>query len=342
MASTRRAAAFAALVFGGAWFIAGYNRLGYTYNLLLFWSAVALVCAMQWARGRRLAWLAAATAAAALGLLTDQVGIFLPAFVAIQALPSRRRAMLVLAIGVAPAAIAALAFYVVDPIAAAADWRQSLARAGGVQDSTTAAALAASIARWFANYLHLLRSEWWWPVAIVGLFSIRPLAAQRTALTLFGLMVIPIFMLRELDPFFRTGIPLFLPGAWGSGALLDRGVDAVYRVASGAGRRASAAAVALVVVLPLGLEIGRSAGAVLVGYRLPIEWALATHHDAARAAAAYVNARTHPGDVVIVSPHIAWLFDGRVADFLQAIAADGRAIAFYPASMAPSRFRFDP
>ena len=45
-------------------------------------------------------------------------------------------------------------------------------------------------------------------------------------LTLAGLLIVPIFALRSLDPFFRTGIPLLIPGAVGLGALLDAGMRA--------------------------------------------------------------------------------------------------------------------
>jgi hypothetical protein len=49
-----------------------------------------------------------------------------------------------------------------------------------------------------------------------------------------------------------------------------------------------------------------------------------------------------PGEVVIASPHVSWLYEHPVADFFQSIAHGGEAVAFYPAAMPPSRFRFDP
>jgi hypothetical protein len=173
---------------------------------------------------------------------------------------------------------------------------------------------------------------------------------RRHVLLLGALMVVPIFALRELDPFFRTGIPLLVPAAWGLAALLDAGIGAVYasfgvqpnQPHRYARRLAAAAAVALVVLLPVGLEAGRSGGALVSGLRMRIDWALAADHGHAREAAAFVNARAAPIDVVIVSPNVAWLYGGTVADFFQSVASQGDAIAFYPAGMPRSRFVFDP
>jgi hypothetical protein len=198
-----------------------------------------------------------------------------------------------------------------------------------------------------------LRAEWWWPAAVAGLFCVQPLPARRIALALVGLMAVPIFALRELEPFFRTGVPLLLPAAWGLGALLDRGIRACLDLfASTACRRLSqpslsarlvgAATAALVVVLPLGIEVGRSAGGLVSGFTTRFDWALARDPQSARRAAAFVNANTSPDDVVLASPQVTWLFDARAADLFQAAARTGDAVAFYPAAIPAARFRFDP
>jgi hypothetical protein len=54
-----------------------------------------------------------------------------------------------------------------------------------------------------------------------------------------------------------------------------------------------------------------------------------------------VNERIDADDVVIVSPHVAWLYGGKRADFFQMVAATGEAIAFYP-ELPRRRFAFDP
>ncbi|MBI3974516.1 MAG: glycosyltransferase family 39 protein [Chloroflexi bacterium] len=366
LGSTRRTAVLAGVAFAGAPFVVAHNRLGYTYNLLLFWSALALFFVVAYRQAGVRHWLWAAAATAALGLLTDQEGIYLPVFVALGAWPRHREATVALLIGVVPALIAAAVALAWHPEAALVDWRQSLLRAGGVGAPGVAALVA--LARWVVNYLHLLRAEWWWPAAVAGLFTLRPPAGRRLLLLLAGLMVVPIFALRELHPFFRTGVPLLLPAAWGLGALLDRGIDAAYETLAPSERRRTkdegriggaslvasfrpssfvlrlvpALVAAFVVVLPLGLEIGRTAGSLATGFSLPIDWALLHEHEQARAAAAYVNANTTTGDIVLVSPAASWLYGARTADFLQTIAYRGEGIAFYPAGLSPERFRYPP
>jgi hypothetical protein len=349
LTGARRPAVLAALALGGAFVAVAYSRLAYTYGLLLLWTALTLLATVYWETTRRRPALWGAAACAALGLLTDQVGVALPLFVAARVLPRRREAALVLAAGAVPALLAAAGAAAVHPAAAAADWSQTLARLAGGDGGGPSP--AAAPARWLLNYFHLLRAEWWWPAAVAGLFCVRPLTARRRLLLLAGLLALPIFALRELDPFFRTGIPLLVPGAWGLGALLDAGMRAAYETAGPAGpagpapgRPWGAILAALVVLLPLGLETGRTAGGLVAGFALPIDWALvnAPGQAAARGAAAYVNDRGGPQSVVVTSPHVAWLYRARVADFLQAAAAGGERVAFYPPGIPRDRFRFDP
>jgi 4-amino-4-deoxy-L-arabinose transferase-like glycosyltransferase len=353
----RRAALLAGVAFAGTHFTVTYNRWGYTYNLLLFWTALTLLLTLRADRFKRPRAVVAPSIAAGLGLLTDQIGISLPLFVAAcAALPSapRRRshAAQALAIGLLPAGLAALGALLWEPQAALADWPHTVSRLFADGGAAPAAGAATAAARWLVNYLHLLRAEWWWPAAVAGLLCIQPLAARRRVLLLTGLLVLPTFSLRELEPSFRTGIPLLLPAAWGLGTLLSAGIRAVYATigvrsaggeASAALNRAAAiAAAAFVVILPLGLEFGRSAGALVTGFAIRIDWALVHDRAHAREAAALVQARRAPGEVVIASPHVTWLYEHPVADFFQSIARGGEAVAFYPAAMPPSRFRFDP
>ena len=289
---SHRAAFLAGLALAGAHFAVAYSRLAYTYNLLLLWTACCLLAVSAWEESRRRRWLVAATAFAALGLLTDQIGIALPCFVAARALPRRRLAGAIFLGGTVPALLAAGVAAAVHPQAALADWGHTLLRLGGGAGAVrrTAGAPGGPVAGWVINYLHLLRAEWWWPAAVAGLFCVRPLVARRRVLTLAGLLIVPIFALRSLDPFFRTGIPLLVPGAVGLGALLDAGMRAAYETLAPR-RLLGAATAALVVLLPLGLEIGRSAGALVSGFQLPIGWALVDPRgqQAARAAARYVG-----------------------------------------------------
>ena len=334
-----RAALFAALTLAGAHFIVLHNRLAYTYNLLVLWGALTLWCVTRWEQTRRRDWLAGAVLSAALGLLTDQVGIALPLFIALRALPRRRVAAGILMAAVFPALAAALGMLALRPDAVPQDWAMSLARVGagtpGLSDSP-----ATRLALWLVNYFHLLRAEWWLPLGVVGLLCVAQRTARRRVLALAGLTVVPVFALRELDPFFRTGIPLLVPAALGCGVLLHAGLRAVRETVPGRVPRAVVSA--LVIVLPLGLELGRSAGAAATTFQTRFDWALVTDQASARLAAAHVNAQARPDDVIVVSPHVGWLYRGRVVDFFQVVAWSGDGIAFYPADLRRSRFAFEP
>ncbi len=129
----RRVAVLAALSLAGASFVVAYNRLGYTYNLLLLWSAVTLLAIVHWERdgpggGRSARWLWGAVAGAALGFLTDQVGIVLPLFVALRVWPRRHLAAAALVAGLLPAVLAAGVALAWHPEASLTDWRHTLTR----------------------------------------------------------------------------------------------------------------------------------------------------------------------------------------------------------------------
>ncbi|HEU5316363.1 MAG TPA: glycosyltransferase family 39 protein, partial [Chloroflexota bacterium] len=254
-----RAAILGALVFAVAHYIVLHNRFAYTYNLLLLWTALTLWCVTRAEETSSRRWWVGGVVSAACGLLTDQVGIALPCFVALRALPDLPRATVSLGAALAPAALFHLAMGLISPQAALEDWTQSLSRVT-LEAPGVAGGPAARVALWFVNYFHLLRAEWWWPAAVSGLFCVPELRARRRLLTLTGAIVVPTFALREIDPFFRTAIPLFVPGALGLGALLDAGLSAVFRTVPGAVARSVVAA--LVVIFPLGLEAARSAGQV--------------------------------------------------------------------------------
>ena len=347
LTGSRRSGVLAGLCLATAPVAVLYGRLAYTYDLLLLWTCLTLVLVLAWdATGER-RYLLGAAGAAALGTLTDQEGAALALFVALVALPARRRAAVVLACALAPAALVSLWFFASMPEVALADWGASVLRLSTGTEAIQGAGggPATALARWFVNYLHLLRVEWWFPAGVAGLFAIRPALARRRALSLAILLALPIFALRELEPFFRTGVPLLAPLSWGAGALLDAGIVVSFRTYSrpGASVRWSAILVTtLMVLLPLGLEIGRSVGALATGFQTSLDWALVTDPAEATAAAGFVNARTAPDDVVITSPHVGWLYRAPVADFFQSIARDGEPVAFYPANIPARRFAFDP
>ncbi len=63
--------------------------------------------------------------------------------------------------------------------------------------------------------------------------------------------------------------------------------------------------------------------------------------QAARAAVEFINRETGGNDLVIMSPEWAWLLRAHVADFQQAMAAEGHATTHFPGDIPPDQFALD-
>lgn len=68
---------------------------------------------------------------------------------------------------------------------------------------------------------------------------------------------------------------------------------------------------------------------------------LVTNPSDARLVTDWVNARTHPIDVVLASPTIAWMLDANKADFQQALAFEGLDSPNYGKGFPRERFLYD-
>ena len=401
-AGLRRAAALGGVALAVAPFAVAYGRMGYTYGLLALVVAGTVTALLAWrrdaeavrdARGpgrptpsptrRQSGVVAWPITLAALGPLIDHPGIALPVLVAIEVRLATRswlNAAGALALSLAPAIAFHGAVAWLDPAGSGEEWRQLGARLGASLDLHQAPegvpvpTLATTVALVLANVSGLMRASWWMPLAVAGLFAIPASAGRMTVLRAFALVAIPAFAVRPIDPFFRTAIPLLPLAGWGLGAILDRGVGAAFDVMGATpGRgpiipRLLGSCVAALVLLPLGIEAGTTAVALLpsmaapsqgsradggrVGRTIPLAPALTLpidpwlirDGDDARAAAAWVNAHVLPTDLVVASPVVTWLVAARVADHLQATARalPGTAVAFYPPVIAAARWRFDP
>lgn len=317
-------------------------------------------------------------ALAALGPLTDHPGLGLPVLVGLEVRLATRSWLAgagAAALALAPAAAVHGVIAWLDPAGAAAEWHHLGARLGVGSEGALAAgpSFATTAALVLANVGGLVRAAWWMPVAVAGLFAMPASAGRATILRAFALVAIPALAARPIDPYFRTAVPLLPLAGWGLGAILDRAVRAAFDVAGAVpgrgpiGARLVASGLAALLLLPLGLEAATTAVAVLppaatanlgpeAGNRspgappfaptlsLPIDPWLVRDGDDARAAAAFVNARVLPSDLVIASPAVAWLVEARAIDHLQATARahPGTAVAFYPPAIAPTRWRYDP
>ncbi len=354
-------------------FAVAYGRLGYTYALTGLLAALCLHATLSWRRTGNPARIRDAVILAALGWLSDQSGVALIAFVAYEVrlgTGSWGHALRVVVAASLPTVIVVAGLFLADPESTATEWQQIFTRLDATTDPALGAArdqlvillgsagsgvatAALTGIRIVTNIGHLLQASWWWPAAFIGIFATGDKGGRATVVRLFALLALPAFAIRPVDPYFRAALPLLGLGGWGLGVILDRAIAIAFdlcgaTIGRGAwGPRLGASVLASVLLLPLGLEAIHTVGALTAptGLVLPITPWLARDLSDARAAAAWVNARVRPRDVVITSPAVTWLInDADVADFLQSVivTVPGASLGFYPPGMPASRWRFRP
>lgn len=365
-------------------FAVAYGRLGYTYALTGLLAALCLHATLSWRRSGNPSRIRDAVILASLGWLSDQSGLALIVFVAYEVrlgTGSWGHAVRVVIAASLPTFIVVAGLFLAEPESTATEWLQIFTRLNATTDPALGAARdqlspiapdaytlrltllggAGSVVasatltgiRIVTNIGHLLQASWWWPAAFIGIFATPDKGGRATVVRLFALLALPAFVIRAVDPYFRAALPLLGLAGWGLGIILDRSVAIAFdlcgaTIGRGAwGPRLGASVLASVLLLPLGLEAIHTVGALTAptGLVLPITPWLARDLPDARAAAAWVNARTRPRDVVITSPAITWLInDADVADFLQSVivTVPGASLGFYPPGIPASRWRFRP
>jgi len=211
----------------------------------------------------------------------------------------------------------------------------------------------------------LALSDPWWIPAVIGLLLLRP---PRWRLLMLALLCLPLLVLGRssgLAGLRRYSIsPLFPLVALGMSNLLALGLPWILRFAqvtlqealarvrwlSGSPRSdwlrrrlvalGSAGTVFLLGLTPLLISTVDLVNRVQRGFHPENDWAYVPARDGA-AAAALVNQRSAPTDLVLASPAVAWMLDAQAADFQQALAFDGRPSVDFPPDIPRERFVFD-
>jgi 4-amino-4-deoxy-L-arabinose transferase-like glycosyltransferase len=352
-------ALWAALAYTGAPIILANTRWGYTYSQLAFVGLACLGAAWEYLRTERRGWLLAASALAGLAACSDYAGVAWIAFVALLALRRGWRPALAAAgIGLGMLAIELLVCLALSPSVFLADFAATSGRAAGGNPLLQLVLLLVS-------YYHFVMLDAWLLLGIVGLF----LAPRRTRGFLLGataLLGVVVLKVRDVGVSLHTAVPLLPLLALGLGLALDLGLRSLYawslewlahlrqrlglaerRWASRAPRLGAALVAFLVVVAPVGLALASDAAGLATSFSTRQDAVLATPGDA-QAVARYIAAHARPGDLVLASPEVAWLFDGPAArsgiegtDLLQTLAQGGNAAAFYPAGLPAARWAYD-
>ncbi len=317
-----------------------YSRFGFSYALLSPLVVLTLLGLVQyWSDGKRV-WLALAAGAVGIGITSDLMMASLLVPLALIVLV-RRPLDLVwsLPLLALPFGIYAVAALTHTPDAFWLDLDFTLYRMSPY-------GLPRQIDVLIENYTTLLRLEIWFPLGLVGLFTLRPLRLSGVAL---ALMVVPVMVigrsvaLYSLSYYYIT--PLLPLLALGVAGLIHTGGTVIWRWSRNdlppvlAGMVTAGVAAALIGV-PLADSLRKTIHQVQDGYTTAIEPFL-VDPDAARQVADHINARTVPGDLVITTPVLVWMLDANAVDFQMSVAATGLETVHMPASVPEERFVFD-
>ncbi|MBI3968161.1 MAG: glycosyltransferase family 39 protein [Chloroflexi bacterium] len=343
----RRTGFFAAFLLAIYPAVVVHNRLAYTYNLGLTLGLATLLCAARYARTRRARWRYAAAIVAGLGLATDQVGIALVVFVTVVSwLVNRRATPVTFAVALAPSWAYILTMLATAP----SDFLFDL---GTTVNRVTHGGVAVQILQVLFHYRSFLEYDYWIPIGLIGLFLLESSRARALGVGFAAVMLAVTLQIREVNPFFRTAIPLFGPLALGLGVLVHRAIVAVFQWLAQIWDQSLPswtwpvrslvimAGLGLVLGTPIGLAVALSVLGVQIGLPYKADWTLADP-AAVREVAAYVNATVSRDELVIGSANVVWLIEAQVADLHQSVAAEGLPAAFYPSGIPARRFQYDP
>lgn len=360
-------ALWAGAVFTIAPLVLANTRWGYSYAQLMFVGMLCLGAAWRWLEtGGDRRWLLAAALLAGLAAFSDYEGVAWIVFVALLAL--RRgwcESALAFVSGACVPIIGLLACLVAAPTVFTADVTDTLGRAAGGN-------LLLQLIELLVNYYRFLSLDVWVLLGVVGLFLIRPARARNVLLGATAVLALTVLKVRDVGTSIHTAVPLLPLLALGAGVALDLALRTLYGWCIGwvvpllrrngavpialeppytnaprLARLAATALVFVVVVAPVGLALA-SDGAGLASSLATRQDATLATPTAATATARFIAVHARPGDLVLASSEVAWMFDAppgdpslRGADLLQTLAQAGHPASFYPTGLPRSRWAYD-
>jgi hypothetical protein len=354
-----------------------YNRFGFSYNLLE--PLVLLSYLGLWVhldatpprmdsghtadpeRGNpRRAWLALAALAVGIGGVSDLWMFALVPVMALVISVRRWRDMVwSLALVLLPFGLYAVAMLVSSPHPFLFDLRYTLSRLNRLS-------MLEQLRMLTLNYTVLISQDWWVPLGLIGLFTLRPARLQRLSLILF---LLPLVVLGRTAALFSLSsyymIPLLPFVALGMAALVERAVptlswivqDGLAVLLKGWGWSSTspvwqwirgkllAMGTSLVllslIATPFLVSAMSTVEQIRDGFTTSIDPFLIDPGDA-RQVAEFARDRIGSDDLVIASPGLVWLFQAKRADFVMSLAFTGQETALLPGDIPVDRFAFDP
>jgi len=200
--------------------------------------------------------------------------------------------------------------------------------------------LIAQLRNLTTNMVTLLSQSGWLAVGVVGIFAIKPARLQELV---WLFLLVPFVVIGRTAALYSLSfyytIPLLPWFALGSAALVRHGTNGVMT-----GQNKMAADKKWGILLLAGLLVGGSSWLLAKQVNGRVETAVdpfLIDANAAQETADFLNGHIQPDDLVIASPTLAWMINGRVADFQLAALASGNETPHIPTDLPAERQLFD-
>lgn len=295
-----------------------YSRFGFSYNLLVPLVLTAVWGLYRYGEGQKtgLVW---AAAAIGLALITDLWALsLLPILLIVVAWRRWRDLAWALPLALLPLGVYTAVSLLTVPAAFWFDWQFTLAR--------VSLPLPAQLQNLALNAVTLLSQSGWLALGVVGLFTLQPRRLQTLA---WLFLLLPFLVIGRTAALYSLSfyytIPLLPWAAVGSAALLRYGRPRW--------------AIWLLAIFFLGSSTWLLGSQVQGRLETAVDPFLLPAADA-EATAEFLNAHLQPKDLTILSPTLAWLVNGRVADFQLAAIALGEQPPHIPANLPAERQLF--
>lgn len=335
-----------------------YSRLAFSYNLLaplvvvIFWSIYKYLDTGNVKK------LLLASILIGVGTISDiMMFTFLPAILMITIYKNWKDLYIPLFVSIFPFLLYSSVMYIGEPEAFIFDFRFTFFRLESVS-------LIAQYPIIALNYASLIFKDYWWVVAITGIFMLREKKFKYLVLIL---MIVPLFalgrtaFLPELGYYYL--IPLFPLLAVGIAGFVINGLSEVFNALNYASEKYLARLIGLfrkidlrwflkpgifiltslllfvIILSPIVVTGLIDFNQIINGIESDIDPVLVDTF-AAEEAVKYVNARVRTNDLVLASPALAWAIDANAADFQMALAYKGDETKHLPSDIPQDRFSY--
>ncbi|MEE9572815.1 MAG: glycosyltransferase family 39 protein [Candidatus Neomarinimicrobiota bacterium] len=337
-----------------------YSRLGFSYNLLSPLIVGILWFLWKYIDTGRKKWILYASLLVGIGSISDLMMFSLAPVVFIVAfVKDWRDAIITTGVMIMPFSLYSLAMLGVNKDAFIFDFKFTFFRLGEIP-------FIAQYPYMIFNYAKLIFNDWWWSLAVIGLFLISDERYRKLALITFFVPVAMLIRITDLSGLSLYYIsPLFPMIALGVASLIVKGTPYVLEIIreglikiTGIFRRLdclqklediwnptifilSSLILLFVVMSPIVITVFLGVHQTNTGISTDINSVMVNVLDA-QLVIEFVNERVDENDIVLASPAIAWAINSKTADFQMAVAFEGGETKHFPTNIPADRFEFNP